>query len=277
MSTPSRQFTAIVLAGQRSGIDPVAAARGVTVKALAPVGGQAMILNVLDVLEASPWIDNIFFTLDDKSVAADHPRLRRYLQEDRIANSGNSICGSVVSAITEKNVSPPFIVVTADHALLTLDMVDHFCRNSMQNHTRDEVDFLLALVARRVFRAKYPHARRTFLRFRDDAYSGCNMYAFMTPRALRVLDFWIQCEEQRKKPWRLIRAFGFRNLMRYLLRRAGLQEMIAHGGRVVGLKGFAVTMPHAEAAIDVDTPQDLILAENILSSRRMDTQGHPAE
>jgi len=276
------KYTVVVLAGQRSGVDPVAAARGVSLKALVPVGGQAMILNVLDVLEDSPWVGDIYVALDDKNVAAREPRLNRYLESGYLAYSGTSSCHSVVTAITEKNIQPPFLVMTADHALLTADMVEHFCTHVERNHREDDADFIFALVSRRAFRAKYPHTRRTFVPFRDDAYSGCNMYAFMTPRALRVLDFWMACEVNRKTPWRQIRAFGFINLIRYILRREGLKEMIAHGGRVLGVRGAAVTMPQPEAAIDIDTPQDLTLAEEILAARTvlaqsMAVRGSPAE
>ncbi len=260
-------FTAIVLAGQRPGVDPVAHARGVTYKALAPVGGRAMILNVLDALEASPWVGNVFISLEDRDLANAEPRLKDYLASGRIADAGTSICTSVASAIEQKGITPPILVVTADHALLTVDMLDGFCRDAVRLHREEALDFALAMVARRLFRATYPDARRTFIPFRDDGYSGCNLFAFMTPAAHKVLDFWGRIERERKKPWRLIRAFGIGNLLRYLLRLEDLQGMMIRAGKVIGIRGRAIVLLCPEAAIDVDTVEDLKLVEEILAAR----------
>lgn len=270
MTDNAPTFTAIILAGQRPGVDPVARARGVTYKALAPVGGRAMILNVLDALEASPWIGKIVVSLEDRALANTEPRLKVYLDGGQIADAGRSICTSVTAAVDEKAIKPPFIVVTADHALLTVDMLDRFCREALRLHREEAADFALAMVGRKTFRAAYPTAHRTFLNFRDDGYSGCNMFAFMTPAAFKVLDFWGRIERERKKPWKLIGAFGMSNLVRYLLRLENLKTMIARGGRVVGVTGRAIIMDCPEAAIDVDTLEDLTLVEQILAERGED-------
>lgn len=270
MTSSSPKFSAIVLAGQRPGPDPVAEARGVRAKALAPVGGRAMILNVLDALEASPWIDNIYVTMADPALADTEPRLTAFRDNGHIVEGDGSICASVRRATAEKGIKTPLLVVTADHALLTPEMIDHFCRETQTgigSGNRSE-DFLFAVVAERAFRRTYPAVRRTFLRFRDDNYSGCNLYAFMTPASFRVLDFWEKVEQERKHPLRLIRALGPLNLLRYLLRLERLAGMVGRAGRLLDLKGRAVIMPQAEAAIDVDTPRDLALVEDILGARQ---------
>jgi len=98
----------------------------------------------------------------------------------------------------------------------------------------------------------------------------------MSAASFRVLDFWHSIEQQRKKPLRLIRAFGMGNLVRYLLRLDSLTDMINRAGRKLGVNGKPVIMPQPEAAIDVDTPRDLILVEQILGARRAET-GQAAE
>ena len=47
------QFTAIVLAADRTGGDPIAVKTGMACKAIAPICGTPMIIRVLDALEAS--------------------------------------------------------------------------------------------------------------------------------------------------------------------------------------------------------------------------------
>ena len=50
------RFTAIVLAADRAAGDAVAAAAGVACKCLTPVAGTAMVVRVLDALEASEHV-----------------------------------------------------------------------------------------------------------------------------------------------------------------------------------------------------------------------------
>jgi hypothetical protein len=80
--------------------------------------------------------------------------------------------------------------------------------------------------------------------------------------------FWRRVEQERKRPWRLVRAFGWRPLLAYLLGRLTLDDAITRASHVIGARVAAVVMPYPEAAIDVDKPADLELAERILARRR---------
>ena len=56
--------TALVLAGQRRGTDPMAAAAGVSHKALLPVAGVPMLLRVVSALRSTPGIARIVVSID---------------------------------------------------------------------------------------------------------------------------------------------------------------------------------------------------------------------
>jgi hypothetical protein len=64
-----------------------------------------------------------------------------------------------------------------------------------------------------------------------------------------------------------VRAFGWRPLVAYLLGRLTLEEALARASKVIGARLAAVVLPQPEAAIDVDKPADLALAESILARR----------
>ena len=76
---------------------------------------------------------------------------------------------------------------------------------------RDD-DLAVALVASKALVARFPDAIRTYLRFADERYSGANLFAFLTPRARTAVHFWKTAESFRKRPWRLVAAFGLRQL-----------------------------------------------------------------
>lgn len=263
----SLRFPTLVLAGRRNADDPVAAECGVSHKALAQVGGRPMILNVLNALTKSPWSGDVYVSIEDVSALSRIEAVRHLIDIRHVRTSAGSICLSIKEMVEQAGLTPPFLVVTADHALLTPEMLDHFWNEATRSMTRRGADFALAMVSEKAFRRVYPTAPRTFIRARNDRFSSCNMYAFLTPASLKVLDFWVDIERRRKTPWMLARAFGLWALIRYLLRLYDLDGIITRAGRILGIEATAIKMPYPEAAIDIDSVSDLKLAEAILAQR----------
>jgi hypothetical protein len=74
----------------------------------------------------------------------------------------------------------------------------------------------------------------------------------------------------------MVAVFGPAMLARFALRRLDLDAALAHAGAVIGASLAAVRMPFAESAIDVDTPQDLALANRLLAERRSQSVASPS-
>ena len=102
----------------------------------------------------------------------------------------------------------------------------------------------------------------------DGSYCGCNLFAFLTPRARRAADFWRQVENQRKNPLRVIRVLGVMAVLGYLMGRLSLAGALDRMSQRLGFKAGAVIMPYAEAAIDVDSAADLKLVGEIIARRQ---------
>jgi hypothetical protein len=126
----------------------------------------------------------------------------------------------------------------------------------------------VALARDTVILEAYPQAKRTFLKFGPDRVSGCNLFALRTAHALKAVELWQSLDQARKKPWRLIAAFGPTALWRFGFGKLTLDSAFALASRKLAISAKPVLMPFAEAAIDVDKPADLELAEAILKSRR---------
>ena len=123
----------------------------------------------------------------------------------------------------------------------------------------------MALAPHDLVREAYPRTRRTVLKFSDGHFCGCNLFAFLTPRGRRMARLWQQVENDRKKP---IRVIGFVGWVRDGALRARHAE--PGGGRAAaieatGIDAAVVTMPFAEAAIDVDSVADLELVRAIVA------------
>jgi GTP:adenosylcobinamide-phosphate guanylyltransferase len=252
-------WTALVLAGQRPGVDPLAHAFGTEWKALVEVGGQPMLDRVVRTLRDCPQVARIV-------VAAQRPDLfaTGWLAADpRIAftQSAAGISRSI-AAIAGTPAAPwPLLVTTADHPLLTPDMVASFLTGA------GDADVAVGMVERRTMLAAYPETRRTWLKFRGGAYSGANLFALRTAKAQAALDLWAQAEQDRKQALKLFWHFGPLLALRAITRTISGPDALRTAGRRLGLDARLVALPQAEAAIDVDKPADHALAETILAAR----------
>lgn len=262
-STSPQAFTVLVMAASRGPDDPVARYARAERKCLVPAGGVPMLVRVVEALEASGLIARIFVSVDRPESFAEEPPVRDLIADERIAllPSGASPSQSVLDAVQGIDEPYPLLVTTADSPLLTAEMLRHFARESLSCGA----DVTAGLAPASVILRDFPEAQRTFLRFRDDRYSGCNLFAVVRPAGLSVIRFWRRAERHRKTPWRLVRTFGTSTLVRFALGRLSLNDAMRRVSAVAGAKAHAVRMPFATAAIDVDKPEDLELVERILA------------
>jgi hypothetical protein len=156
-------------------------------------------------------------------------------------------------------IGAPMLVTTADHALLRSEWVRAF----LDDAPRD-ADVCILLARRETVERDAPTTRRTWLRFADGDWSGCNLFLLATPRAAAALALWQQVERDRKRPWRIVMRLGPGMLLRYVLRRLTLAEAVARIGATAGIKAAIVESPFGLAAVDVDKPADLDLVRALV-------------
>jgi GTP:adenosylcobinamide-phosphate guanylyltransferase len=260
----SGTIPALILAGSRGPDDPLAQATGVRHKAFIEIGGKPMLARVVDALAQVPSIGRITIAIEAPELIESAPSLAPWREGGRIAvlQAAESPAATVVRALQTIDGAPPLFVTTADHALLTPAMVQHFLE-----HAPAAADVAAGIATDRTIQAAYPDTRRTYLRFRDIAFSGCNLFLFRTVRARNVANLWRQVERHRKRPWRMVAMLGVGNLVGFLLGRLTLQDALARMSVKTEARLAAVDMPFAEAAIDVDKPADLALVRAIVARR----------
>lgn len=256
----SQRVDVLVLAGARASGDALAEAHNVPSKAHIQVAGQSMISRVLNALNQSARANEITII-----GIKDHEDL----QEKEVwppvdfAPGENGPAASVFRALALRPERDPVLVTTCDHALLSRDMIDDFLARS----TRSGADLTVALARRETIEAQHPDTKRTYLRFGDGEYSSCNLFCIATPKANRVVEFWRDAEKDRKQPWRIAWRFGVGTALRLLVGRPSLERAFATLSKRLDVTICPIILPFAEAAIDVDTPQDLAMVERILKER----------
>lgn len=267
MSISQPKFSALVLAADRGPDDPVAGAAGVLCKSLAPIDGIPMVFRVVNALDASREVGTINLCGPPESIVRQTPDLAELIASGKVKWHANSATPSSSAYHVLQNLPDriPVLLTTADHALLKSEIVDHFC-----SQARDTgCDVVVGIARHDTVTLAYPQTRRTATRLADDTYCGCNLFAFLTPRARRAADFWRQVENQRKKPLRVIRILGWVAVFRYLMGRLSLDEALARISRRLGFKAGAVIMPFADAAVDVDSIGDWELVEKIVAEKKI--------
>ncbi len=239
---------ALILAGSRPGaVDPVAVSEGVAHKALAMVGGETILARVAGALAG-----DVAVSANDPAVIAEAERLGLTVLPPAAGPSA-----SVAAALTA--LGTPLIVTTADHALLRREWVE-----ALVAGTPPGADVAVMLAERTRVEADAPPSRRTWLKFADGQWSGCNLFYLATPDATRAIDLWKLVEADRKRPWRIVARLGPGLLVRFLLGRLTLAEGVATLGRKAAIVAAVVPAPNGLAAVDVDTPGDLALVRSLL-------------
>jgi molybdopterin-guanine dinucleotide biosynthesis protein A len=258
MTEAKTGWTAIILAGQRPGIDPLADAFGETFKALVQVGGRPMVAHVVETILSVPGISKVVILCQQpeviKAVLPDHPALTYVESQSGISQSILGVAGTEAAPW-------PLFVTTADHPLLTHDMIAHFLEASA------DADVAVGMVERATILAAYPDNQRTWIKLRGGAWSGANLFALSGEAARRALTLWVSAEKDRKQLFKLFWHFGLLIALRAITRTISLENGIAALGRRLGLNARAVPLPFAEAAIDVDKTSDHRLVEQILAVR----------
>ena len=248
-------FTAVVLAGSRPGRDAFAEQFGTDLKALIPVGGEAMVRRPVAALLASGHIGQIV-------VLSQAPeRIAAVLPEDpRVASrqSLGTIAETLLALCNDGSIEWPLLVTTGDHALLDAATVEEFCSAAA------DADVAIGVVEEATLMRRLPETRRTWIRFRGGAYTGANLFALRSPAVAPAIELWRSVEQDRKKGWRLLSLFGPPVVVGAALRLLSLDDVLSRIGKKLGLSVKAFRLTNPLAGVDVDKAEDHALAERVL-------------
>lgn len=258
VTTDDLKIDALVLAGRREGeIDPLAGVENVPHKALLVAGGKPLIRRVIEALIASGRIDRVTIAAPEDVRGAIGAALAGL--DFAFRDTAGSPASTALSAMEAAPEGRGLLVTTCDHALLTPDMIRRFLDEAGPG------DAAAACVDRGTYETRFPGSKRTFIKLKDLQFSGANLFWFAGARAKGLAGFWRKVEANRKNPLAMARQIGVLTALAYAtgsITRAGLEKTIRTR---TGVGVRLVTLPNAEAAIDVDKPQDLDLVRKILA------------
>lgn len=262
-------YSALVLAGSRGQDCPVAALGGVSHKALLPIDGTPMIERVIGALTEVEDIDKVLVVIESPDILRNLPCLKTLMDSGYLQSlaAKPSPAQSALYGFEHLGAGQngPILMTTGDNCLLTPEILHYFLDSLSEGS-----DITAAVAKTDMVLDAYPEARRTRMRFRDGGQGGCNLFAFQTPQAQNIIRFWRQVEENRKSPLTMLRQLGVLTALRYLTNTLTLAQALQKLSNRTETRLAVTQMPFAEAAIDVDSPEDFYLAEKILKARAND-------
>lgn len=250
--------TAIVLAGSRPGGDPLAREFGTDLKALISIAGEPMVRRPVAALLASDEVKAVrVLSQAPARIAAALPGDARMSVE----SSRGTIGETLLALCEDPGTGWPLLVTTADHALLTPEMIHEFCWKSGQ------ADLAVGVVSKRRFEGMSTESRRTWIPFRGGAYSGANLFLLRSDKVAPAIQAWRAVEQDRKRAWKLLSAMGPWTLLMVLLRRWTLDDTLLRISERLGLAIRAIHLRDPLAAVDVDKMSDYRLVEKLIAER----------
>jgi len=241
------------MAAARGPDDPMAHAFKAEHKCLIKINAIPMLVRVIQTLKVVTEISSIGVSIDTGDVLEKTPGLE-HLELFQSADSA------------PKSVAEPFplLVTTADHPLLTPQMVEYFLHHAHATGA----DIVVGLAGRTDVENVDRTVKRTYFKFRDGDFSGCNLFYLKSENAMNAVRFWHKVDKQRKRPLALARMFSAVVLIKYLLGRLTLKDGLENMSKLLKVRADAVILPWGEAAIDVDKPEDYRLVTRLLKKRR---------
>ncbi len=263
----TRKATALILAASRLGPqDIVAKSQDVSHKCLITLDGMIMLERVVREIKAARDIDRIFISIEKEELIDSVPVLKEMRERGEIqfVQSRENLYLSVTGAAEDIDNPFPLIITTADNALHTTEMVDHFCKEIFNLNP----DAGIAMTPASVILEAYPEGKRAFHNLKDGGWSSCNLYALMNEKALASTKAFEGGGQFGKNPQRILKAFGFVFMILYRFKLATSATLGKRLSRRWGIDLKLIRLPYADAPIDVDNPGDVKLTEKILKARR---------
>ncbi|WP_108788582.1 NTP transferase domain-containing protein [Erythrobacter sp. Alg231-14] len=265
--TQNTKVTALIMAGKRSGVlDPLAANAGVAQKAVVPVHGIPMVERVVKQVAACDKVGAIRIVAHEPDEMAALPSIAALIEEGRLsfAEGKFNLVDSVFSGA--EGAEFPILITTADNCLVTPEGYSEFVEKCLAN----EAGAAAGLARKQDVIAADPQGQKKFYEFKDGGFSNCNMYWLGSTKALSAAEIMRHGGQFVKFPSRIIKAFGFMNLIRFRLGNGSKEKLFEQVSKRFGIKLVPIELSDGHYAIDVDNQRTYDVTEKILKRREGD-------
>lgn len=247
---------AVVLAAGRDP-EPVAQAAGVAHKALVEVGGQPTIARVVAALNQASLVDElVVVTAPDSPVVEALPR-----DTPVTVAEGSTFLDTIQTGFAYHTSRDQLLVVMCDLPLLTGEAVDHFVAVALDTgaelcysmHRAEDLD--------KIYRGR----ARVVVHLKDGDYCGGNIHLISRGFFEREGERIKRAFAGRKSPVQLATMLGVGFIVRFLLRRLTVDDIVSRARELLHCEAAAICSPYVELGFDLDKPEHIAAAEAFAS------------
>lgn len=247
---------AVILAGGDGAvIDPA-----ISIKGLVPIAGKPMVEWVVDAMRACETVAEIAVvvpTAENLGPWAD--------KVDKLVVSNGSFIDNLIAGVDSFRNDRAVLVATGDLPALTPEALDDYVTRSLEAGA----DFSYPLVPREAMEEQFPGSQRTYVKLVNGAVTGGNMMVLAPSLVHKNKEVGQRLFDTRKSPVKMARVIGVGFILKLLSGRLDPTDVAAKMGEILGGSCSAIWTNHASIGADVDKPIDVIVAERVLFSRKM--------
>ena len=246
----------VILTGKRAAHNQFLQFAGVDNKALIEIGGSPMIQHVIDALNESQYVENIYLVAPEEFNEMSFDSKKPL----RVIPGGDTVVESLMNAIHGSGDAEKLVVTTCDNPLFRGFMMDDFIQRCLAT----DAGLCYSVGMESVISASYPDVKRTYVQGRHDGYTGANVYFVDKEKFSADEEMLARIDSYRKTPWKYIGVIGKRPLLKFIFRRITLADVEKRASEIVGCKLKLIPMPFPLCGIDVDKPSDLVLVRKLM-------------
>jgi len=186
---------------------------------------------------------------------------------DMLASSGASIVESLKNGISALKPLPDFVLVLpCDMPLVTPEAITNFIDQSLEL----PADMTYAYLSKENSEASYPDVKHTYVRILEGTFCGTGFFLMKPEIAGNLESLFSRFINNRKSPIGLAGILGFNVIIKFLLGFLSVEDVEKRVTKLMGgkVRVKGVRTRYAEAGFNVDAPNELKIARQIMENRK---------
>lgn len=241
-----QQYHAVIMAGGKSPwLEPLA---GTSYRIMARLGDKRILDRLVGALKASGRIDRIVLVAPAAAVQG------QILPEGlEVTEPGQSLPDTAWAGAKQLQDGDKLLFVTDDIPFLTGEAVAHFLSRCEEE---PKMQLQYPLIPEAVCEQAYPGASRTYVHFREGAFTGGNLTLCdrkIIPQGQAVAH---KIFSLRKQPLKMARWVGPGFILRFIFRLVDLPEANRRASGMTEFRCRAISVSYAEIGMDLDKAED---------------------
>ncbi|MCX7922763.1 MAG: nucleotidyltransferase family protein [Clostridia bacterium] len=220
-------------------------------KALIQINGKAIIEYVIEAVKGADNIDKIV-------VVGNKSELEMHLKDrvDTIIDTNGTIIENLVAGIKYLSTEKHVLVCSSDIPFITAEAINDFVNKSRELGA----DLCYPIVEKGVNDRKFPEMERTYVKVREGAFTGGNIF-YINPKIIESrLHIAEKLLELRKKPLKMAGLLNSRFMLQLLMGTLSINKIEKKFSSIMNINAKAVISQYPEVGSDIDKVGDVVVA-----------------